>query len=295
VTRLAELAHGLYGLGHAQESRGALADAVAALQESSAIGARLLVREPQNVMAAYYRGAALSSACEMEIDLRGGESALPDCQASRVTLESLSARMPDDVKIIAALGRALRGTGMAYLLTARPREARGPLEAALALFQKAAAKSPDSDIQRSDLSGGHRDIGRVFLRLGQLDAARSALTQAVALDDQQLATHPDATRFEAHVGEILLFLGMTERRAGRLPDARAAYARALAHFERTLAVFPDDVSWQVDLAQACLRIAAVETDPARRAALQQRAHDVTTPLEAKLSPQNREDLADASR
>jgi hypothetical protein len=41
----------------------------------------------------------------------------------------------------------------------------------------------------------------------------------------------------------------------------------------------------------------VESDPQKRAALRQRAHDIVAPLDAaaKLTPRNHDDLADAAK
>jgi hypothetical protein len=294
VVRQAELAHALFGLGAAHKQAGAMLDAAAAMRESADTGARLLAREPQNVTAAYYRGSALAELCSIEVDVQGGAAAMPDCAAARATLEALLAARPDDVKAIAALGRAWRTAYLAYSSMDRAKDALAAAEAALERFKVAAEKSPNSDIQRSDLSGGYRDVAESQLLLHDWDAARDAIVAGIALDEKQLADHPAATFYEWHVGEMLLILGAAERGRGHASDARGAYDRALAHFERCDAA---EFRIAMDMGLTELRIATIESDPRARALAQKRADDIVAGLVARgqMTPGIRAALAEAAR
>jgi serine/threonine protein kinase/tetratricopeptide (TPR) repeat protein len=291
------LAFGLRGYGFALQNLGSYDEAIAAYHESIAIRAALLANEPQNLTLAYEQAGALAMLCDLELPWHGPIAAAETCAEARAQAERVLARRPNDVKAQDVLSRALRASGNVSLAAKRNEEALVMFQGATEWARRVRASEP-TVVQfgaRVSLSLGL--VGAAETALNRTTEADPPLREALAIAEARLAEASDDVYFEWLVAWLYTSLGDVAGKRGLLDEARVRYGQAVDYYGRALAADANDDVSAVELAKACRKLAAIEGDATRKAALRARASELIAALLAagRLAPQARAELDAAGR
>ena len=271
VDHLAALATGLRGLGFAEENDDHEA-ALGCLPRGGSRPARPLVREPLNVTGQYDQALALALLCALEAEWNGFAAGEHWCVEARAMAEGAVAARPDDIRSQSALSRGLgagpppfplRGVIVKRTPTSRRRS--------LAIARRVLARDPKAGYYTNNVHLLLKEGAELERRLGHLTAAKNLVREADEMAEQQLAMAPEGGYWDSVLGATSVTLGDIGRAEGDPRDAQAAYLRAAEHFDRAIAGDPTDVDSISQLAATSIKLAALERDASKRAALRDRA------------------------
>ncbi|HME24965.1 MAG TPA: trypsin-like serine protease [Acetobacteraceae bacterium] len=251
-------------IGEVKVAQGDLLGALAAYTASMAIAERLAARDPAN--SGWQRDLSVSHIKIGDMKVSQGDlpGALAAYTASMAIAERLAARDP-------ANSGWQRDLGVSHNMIGNVKVSQGDLPGALAAYsalmaiaERLAARDPANSEWQRDLSVSHIKIGDVKVSQGDLPGALAAYTASMAIRERLAARDPANSQWQRDLSVSHERIGDVKVAQDDLPGALAAYTASMAIRERLAARDPANSQWQGDLMEACVAVAGVAPDQARR-------------------------------
>jgi tetratricopeptide (TPR) repeat protein len=244
-------------LGEAQAARGALGEAEASYQRSTAISDRLARAQPDVLEWQRDHAVGLNHIGKLRLAQGRVGAAAEAFKQSLAVVARVAAARPHEAEWQRDLAIGHANVGDAELAQGNAAAAEASYRAALDIQERLAARQPADLDRQFDLSTIHGALWRLQASRGDLIAAEASARTCIAVLDRLTDRAPDNRQWRHALFIGHRNLGLVQTRREDHAAAEASLRTALAIVDRLARDDPDNTGWQRDVSGACHMLADV--------------------------------------
>ena len=244
----------LNNFANAYATKGDLARARAAAEESLAITRKLVAIEPKNTL---WEGDAVWSLISLANALDGlGDraGALAAYEESLALARKLAKALPAQIVWQINIAVTLLRSGKVHAILGQRSAALAAYEECVVVARKIVSIEPKNPYGRGNLAWALLFIGDLVLPAGDNSRALASFEEALSIRRELLAADPGNTQLQRDVSASLQRIGDVRTAMGDSKGALAAHMESLELVRKLIALDPNNTGWQRDVSVGLLRI-----------------------------------------